>query len=323
VFAVSDRPEIHSNGETFVQINFTRFNLLPCLGFHIKFERDVSMIEPIWIHDDLSNITKNQPSDDFKTCLLLPFDQNTFNKIEKLRKEIDDVFDDQLLLFLNKIKRMALHDLTLDRKKIHSKDILCNNWTLISSQYLNHNGIQTMSIQNYWFTKSLSFNPHMKRTANDEDISTETSIIIAIKFIQDTNCNEYYNSLSSDIDENQSEFSTTCTNLTIDSNSGLLPIYAYLPTKINIVPFVIQADFSLSSNREGILENDDWNLHILSYIPNLFKSIFQELANCIIYNNPPSFHSLINEPNYTVTITPKDLLSLLPKCQIKMKDSDP
>lgn len=55
-------------------------------------------------------------------------------------------------------------------------------------------------------------------------------------------------------------------------------IYAFLPTKmVTNFPFIIQADFLLSSSREAILLNSKWNKGILNCVS--VDSIYGELSS--------------------------------------------
>lgn len=53
-------------------------------------------------------------------------------------------------------------------------------------------------------------------------------------------------------------------------------VFAFLPTAmVTNLPFVIQADFILTSSRESILFDSAWNLGILQCVPTAFVSAFQ------------------------------------------------
>nr|CAB3489865.1 unnamed protein product [Digitaria exilis] len=60
----------------------------------------------------------------------------------------------------------------------------------------------------------------------------------------------------------------------------LLPgVYAFLPTEmITDFPFIIQADFLLSSSREAVLFDSPWNKGILECVPTAFMSAFVTLV---------------------------------------------
>jgi sacsin len=56
-------------------------------------------------------------------------------------------------------------------------------------------------------------------------------------------------------------------------------VYAFLPTDmVTNLPFIIQADFVLSSSRETILLGDKWNQGILEYVPSAFIDAFKTLV---------------------------------------------
>ena len=52
-------------------------------------------------------------------------------------------------------------------------------------------------------------------------------------------------------------------------------VFAFLPTAmVTNFPFIIQADFVLSSSRETILLDNKWNSGILDHVPHSFSSAF-------------------------------------------------
>jgi hypothetical protein len=313
-------------------------------GFHIKFKRDLSMIEPVWIDsvDWPDSFHDSETGEKYLTCLRIPFD-NSFNKVPTLRQGIEDVFDDRLILFLNKLQHMRLDDRCNDREVIHRKKIISSNWTRVSSTYINRFGIPLMPSECYWLFRSLSFNPQMKRLSTDSIILDSTEVYIAIKFIETNKENADDNTFDNDVETSDGDwnvhdgdnvgldFNPKRKILEYDSNCGLLPIYAFLPTKTMLFNFIIQADFVLSSSREGILENDEWNLRILSHIPKLFKSIFEEMTlwtqtdsiSKNIARNECMHINQLTSLNYDVQIKPSDIYTILPRFHSKMKESDP
>ncbi|GKV36362.1 hypothetical protein SLEP1_g44503 [Rubroshorea leprosula] len=86
---------------------------------------------------------------------------------------------------------------------------------------------------------------------------------------------------------------------------AILPgVYAFLPTEmITNFPFIIQADFVLSSSRETILLDNKWNQGILDCVPSAFVSAFISLVKLTedapMFNLPLMFGFLpVNSSSY-------------------------
>jgi hypothetical protein len=290
VFAISHEPEIHSN------------------GFHIKFDRHRSMIEPIWI-DGTGQYHLHDP--DYETCLRLPLDDQVVRKFDKLQRDVAEVFDDQLILFLNKIHSMIFEDQSFHRSIIHSKMTLSPQWFKIISTYTNFFSIHRQVTESYWYKRTISIS---NQSSSSLDHLESTDVSIAIKF---------HEQVSSD-DDVEGEKSA----LSLDLRTGCLPIYAFLPTKICLFPFIIQADFLLSSSRESILEDHDWNQMILRQIPALFCDVFHELSTWAIDlltnddNEARKASNTTTDCGMHVEISYSDLFVLLPRYYSLVKESN-
>lgn len=226
------------------------------------------MIEPIWIDDEScwpNTIEVSPVNQIYNTCLRLRFDKSSLMKFSKLNQDIEDAFDERLILFLNKIQVMILEDKCRDISIHHSREMLTPHWTYVASTSKQFNEVKTS--ESYWYKKRLTFCPNIKRTSRDENIIQSTNIDIAVKFIKVAS-----NDLSI------IEASPSNSYLKLDLTSGLLPIYAFLPTKSFYFSFIIQADFVLGTSREGLAESDEWNLLLLNHVPQLFCDIIQELS---------------------------------------------
>ncbi|KAH9292818.1 hypothetical protein KI387_041993, partial [Taxus chinensis] len=81
-------------------------------------------------------------------------------------------------------------------------------------------------------------------------------------------------------------------------------IYAFLPTEmVTGFPFIIQADFLLTSSRESIIWDNKWNQGILDCVPSAFCAAFLSLVKSV-RSAPPSARSYcfrylpISSPSY-------------------------
>jgi hypothetical protein len=64
----------------------------------------------------------------------------------------------------------------------------------------------------------------------------------------------------------------------LDFSELLMPIYAFLPTSTHCFRFIVQGDFVLPTNRESILEQNDWNQSLFDKVPGMFAAAVRELA---------------------------------------------
>jgi hypothetical protein len=88
--------------------------------------------------------------------------------------------------------------------------------------------------------------------------------------------------------------------LKLDLRGTFLPMYAYLPCVGNrFFRFIVQANFILSTSRETILENDDWNVMLLNQVPGLVIQMIKALATYCPWNASTS-ESTIAAPTAAV-----------------------
>ena len=266
------------------QIRYIFETLLSCLGFHIQFDKSVSMIEPKWIEDSSTWPSVNHESDsrEYRTCLKLLLDENTQRKVAKLKQDIEESFEGKLLLFLGRLSRMVFED---HRQKPFSSIELVRrphrNWTILETLTNSSRRIE------YWLLQKVELkNPHETRMGV---VVNSTELIIAFKFVEDReeeisrqrSPDEVFELIDYSIDETEESIKMQAENLDsstiekvailqLDTADELQPIYAFLPTLTKCFKFVVQGDFILSTSRESIMENNPWNRMLLEKIPAMF-----------------------------------------------------
>ncbi len=207
MFVISDKPEIHSN------------------NYHIYFDREAFMVEPVWMNQSLSSrypvpIFTDSTGHQTGTILRLTLDDKWRHRTEKLAADLSLVFDEKLLMFLNKIKCMAYEDERGDmlRRTMHEKRIESHNWLFLKSSLIfNDISRKNLEMQSYWFTLRHQFKPDVKRLSNDEKETDhfveQTEIAIAFKFSASGSGGDMVRP-----------------TLDLDLSEGLLPVYSFLPT---------------------------------------------------------------------------------------------
>lgn len=323
VFSVSDCPEIHSN------------------GFHVRFNKKVSMLEPLWVEEtaDAQWPVKNDPDGTyFETCLRLPLSDLARKNLAKLTQNINEVFDGKLILFLNKLQRMVLEDRRTNQQIEHQRVSLSDNWTKISAVRRDQVG-NTSRSDSLWLVLREAFCPHLHR--NQVKVDT-TEVAVAFKFVKTGRSFPSDYSASDDITSVKTIASNQAENgkeeVKLDFSEGLMPIYSYLPTSLCCFRFVVQGDFHLPTNRESILEQNEWNQMLLDKVPSMFARAIAEMAQLVWgeealrrsnnhitqdsstpstdeeteeYECPMLVHQLL-ATDYKVTVDPRDILSAIP-----------
>ena len=273
-------------------------------GYHIEFDREGYMIEPHWIEETATH--KWPPKVDgngdyFETCLRLKLDAKTIKNFSRLYQNLEEVFDEKLILFLNKLEKMIFEDRYKNRSIEHMRVRLTHHWMSVASSYRNYsnfikyhnneddqsrnNNKKSSGTESFWFLKKLCFTPEVSRNQDALLPMHETELILAIPFIKTLDkSNDAINSKKTAIIGNDVENTNreeVIYSLRMDRSKHLLPIYAYLPTKSLYFSFVIQGDFILSTNRESILESNEWNQHLLDHIPSLFIETILEISQFV------------------------------------------
>lgn len=253
------------------------------------------MIEPIWLEESATYKYPSRNEADFETCFRLQLDEKNSKNVARLTQKLDDACDDKLLLFLNRLEKIIFEDHIKKKKTELSKIMLSQSWSRIISRY-DHKEQHFKDI--YWCTIRKQLHPTILRSKNQKVESTE--IALALKFVP--NC-----------DEGKLSLDTSC----------LLPVYAFLPTKSEYYRFILQGDFLLSTSRESLLLDNDWNIYLFQNFCDLFISLFQEM-NYFVWNkshiaeNCPILAEVFSESwiDHTecqqLTISPQDLLDIIP-----------
>lgn len=239
VFLVSSRPYIFSKG---YQI---RFNEEPCpdcgLGYAV----------PEWVDENpsLSDIQKVYGSSSTlpATTLILPLKRD---KVHAVKQELSRIHP-EVLLFLSKIKRLSVREQNDDpglntvNKIAISTETECKTRKNIDAESytleLSANGDQ--------FDKECRYHMWRQKFPVKQENKSKRRMDIE----------EWVITLAFPNGERVQRGTTS---------PG---VYAFLPTEmVTNFPFVIQADFLLSSSRETIRLDDKWNQGILNYVPSAF-----------------------------------------------------
>jgi sacsin len=266
VFLVSRSPYIFSSG---YQIKFSED---PCA------ECGIGYIVPEWVEDNpsISDIVKIYSS--FKTLptttFILPLKND---KIDAVKKELSNTHP-EVLLFLSKIRELSVREVnddlnatSLSQISISSeadaltrKDIGAESYTLHLSADEDKRDEQHCSY--YIWKQHFPVKPEchvQKREGIDQWV-----VMLAFPHGQ---------RLSKGV-----------------RSPG---VYAFLPTEMATnFPFIIQADFLLSSSRESILLDSQWNQGILQCVPSAFVNAFLALVKSTesapVFALPPVFKFL-------------------------------
>jgi hypothetical protein len=284
------------------------------------------MIEPIWLPESGEDYKWPTQSDStetyYETCFRLRLDEKNKKNVLKLTQNLTDACDENLLLFLNKLERMIYED-HLQKKRLDLSRIrLSPSWYQLVSRYDTIVGTHvsagtsppnsTIVQEVYWCTVRRHLNPTIMRAKNQPVESTD--IAIALKFLPRRNEEEGTMSLSLD-------------------TSHRLPIYAYLPTKAEVYRFILQGDFLLSTSRESLLQDNDWNQYLFHQLPDLFLAIFAELSSWAWSSNDftltsekreacPTLTEILTDSHFSpdasslsisLQIPPQELLNLIPR----------
>jgi len=311
VFSVSDFPEIHSN------------------GFHIRFNRDVSMLEPVWIDESAvykwpccEEVDVDGATTTYATCLRLQFDTKTLKTFDALRQRLEEVMDETLMLFLNKLQVLMLEDASLSLTKavtkvVVSREKISESWISVSLQYVDHPLQRKPFRKSYWLTKRDIFKPNNKRI--DLTVAS-TEVALAFKFLKKMAPTEHdYDDEITDAEKQYENHKIKTSDLQLDIPSTLMPVYAFLPTKSRYFKFILQANFVLATNRESVMEND-WNQELLNRVPKLFVEVVKDMLSWIqlsrksasMSQDCPLFSEL-QEQGFNVSLSTQDILDLLPR----------
>ncbi|XP_023516920.1 uncharacterized protein LOC111780683 [Cucurbita pepo subsp. pepo] len=271
VFLITSRPYIFSNG---YQI---RFNEEPCPLCGVGF------VVPEWVEDTsiLSNINNiyGHHSTLPTTTLVLPLKAD---KIIPVKHQLSTIHP-EVLLFLSKIKQLSVREVNEDP----------NTNTV--------NAISISSDTNFVSIKNINAHSYTLHLSSEENAGEI-----------DTQCSYYMWKQKFPVkEENRVERRAGVEELVVTLafpngerlNRGAKPagIYAFLPTEmLTGFPFIIQADFVLSSSRETILLDNKWNQGILDCVPSAFVTAFVSLVKA---TDEAPFSSLASMFNFLPIIS--------------------
>ncbi|GLT79450.1 hypothetical protein SLA2020_509390 [Shorea laevis] len=274
VFLITAQPYVFSNG---YQI---RFNEGPCPHSNLGY------IVPEWVDENptLSDIkeiygsTSSLPT----TIIILPLKPD---KVKPVKKQLSSVHP-EVLLFLSKIKRFSVRKdnedpklntvnaiaITSETDFVTRKNIDAESYTLRLAAAENGDKSEKECTYYMWRQKF----PVKKENKVERRMEVD-QWVITLAF-------PYQERLH---------------------RGAILPgVYAFLPTEmITNFPFIIQADFVLSSSRETILLDNKWNQGILDCVPSAFVSAFISLVKLTedapMFNLPLMFGFLpVNSSSY-------------------------
>ncbi|KAL5791557.1 hypothetical protein ACOSP7_000151 [Xanthoceras sorbifolium] len=247
VFLITSRPYIFSNG---YQI---RFNEEPCPHCNLGY------VVPEWVEDNptLSEIRQIYGSGSTlpTTTLILPLKPDKVNAVKQQLSSVQP----EVLLFLSKIKKLSVRErndnpklntissiaITSEKNFLKRKNIDAKSFTL----HLSAEGDKFDSECSYYMWKQ-KFPVKQKNKVERRMEVEEWVITLAFPFGQ-----------------------------RLQQGTTSPGIYAFLPTEmVTNFPFIIQADFILSSSREAILFDDKWNKGILRCVPFAFVNALISLV---------------------------------------------
>ncbi|XP_022737360.1 uncharacterized protein LOC111290334 [Durio zibethinus] len=249
VFLISAQPYIFSNG---YQI---RFNEAPCPHCSLGY------IVPEWVGENptLADIRRVYGSCSAlpTTTIVLPLKPD---KVKPVKQQLSSVHP-EVLLFLSKIKCLSVREDNMDPR-------------------LNTvSAIAITSETNFVTRKNIDAESYTLRLSAEEKCN---------KFGRE--CSYYMwkqkfpvrleNKVERRMDVEELVITLAFPNEERLHRGMTLPgVYAFLPTEmVTNLPFIIQADFVLSSSRETILLDNKWNQGILDCVPSAFVNAFISLV---------------------------------------------
>ncbi|KAK8710798.1 hypothetical protein V6N13_146108 [Hibiscus sabdariffa] len=249
VFLISSQPYIFSNG---YQI---RFNEAPCPHCGLGY------IVPEWIDDNptLEEIKKvyGSCSELPTTVIVLPLKPD---KVKPVKQQLSSV-EPEVLLFLSKIKRLSVRE--------DNEDPRLNTVS----------GIAITSETNFMTRKNIDAESYTLLLSTEEK-ADKSGKECSYHIWKQRFPVRPENRVERRMDVEQLVITLAFPNQERLKRGMKLPgVYAFLPTEmVTNFPFIIQADFVLSSSRETILLDNKWNQGILDCVPTAFVSAFISLV---------------------------------------------
>ena len=177
-----------------------------------------------------------------------------------------------------------------------------------------------METTDVWFVHRKTILPAVKRLEGDEKAYT-TTIEVAFRF-ELLDQNQGQDEPKQDLSNNESDPDLSKRVLSLAASNEPNPIYAFLPTRISAYKFVINGDFVVTSNREALKENNDYNSCLLQEYVTLIADVFKTFARRLDSTNQTSdessecFTSFLKiSSRFDLSVSPSILISLLPRPQ--------
>ncbi|KAJ3692224.1 hypothetical protein LUZ60_012574 [Juncus effusus] len=268
VFLISNQPHIFSNG---YQIKFNEEPSPDCgLGY----------IVPEWVDQnptptdliDIYGASKTLPT----TTIILPLKPD---KVDPVKRQLSSIHP-EILLFLSKIRNLSVREVNTNNRA---------ESTVTQISISSEKDYQARKI-----VDAESFSLHLAAQETSQRGEDQCAYYMwKQKFPVKRECrvkkreevDEWVITLAFPHGERLSR------GLTSSS------VYAFLPTEmVTNFPFIIQADFLLSSSRETILLDSPWNKGILDCVPSAFMNAFVSLvkptSDAPAFSLPPKFRFL-------------------------------
>ncbi|OII75302.1 superfamily I helicase [Cryptosporidium ubiquitum] len=246
VFSITNTPFIFSNGY--------------CFMFNLNSEHG-SYIFPEWVDDELCNLIPlhkfhneyDKEISTYRTKFWFPFKKNI---------DFEDVkLNENIILFTNKIKRIKL--ITNNRVSL-----ITRNDQLISSDVVLVNILNEIIYDEC---------PSKKRKLSFNKNRTKSFLIVNHNFKVPKNISNLANTKKSNTISIGIEINNELDSFDGECDCGNKEIFSFLPIRSYGLKFIIQADFDLTSSRESISVDSNWNIYIRENIPNAFIHMLSKL----------------------------------------------
>ncbi|MBN2664270.1 MAG: DUF3883 domain-containing protein [Bacteroidales bacterium] len=254
VFKLSDTVLIKSNNYSFAfDKDHPIYNkLLKDLYLDRTIDEIPWQLKPIWCENYRYPMEVKQSIDFLKNenvCFALSVNRE---KISEYSTTIFDLFNDpRFLLFLRNIKTIeVISEHNLNKiQKIRKNDTL-NQYEIINNEI----------VLSEWIINDFDF---------------EVPVEVQNKMLHDADIPDKLKRMS----KSKLSFATEIKE-SIISKSNNSKLFAYLPTdviKYNL-PFIVNADFLTTANRQGIIEKNDWNTYIFEQVGFLSIKWIKQIA---------------------------------------------
>ena len=223
-----------------------------------------------------------QGLDKKKTSIVLPLDKTEFS-IDKVVQSLKDIAP-ETIIFLKKLKTIELSvDLEKSYEIIIEKDD--SKYPLIRLTYLKKEGKKEIITEHLFWVMSKEFvkPDHINHEKRRDIKAREVSVAIPLE-------------------KNQ---------------RGKL--FAYLPVWENIgMPFLVNADFLLVSSREGVKEDEPWNIWLRDCIPDVYV---KALTSCLSSTDLPFEKRIAVYASLPRETNQKFLEPIIPEIQNTLKNT--